>query len=409
MGTIPLLVFGVALLAASAAAGCASLGSEGSQVDQLQQVEWEEGLYAVTYERELRREGDDEALSRECEFYFEITESSDGEVQVRQKGLLPDTEPPIEDHLQFITLYNRFECVVPDFRVGQPITSSEASAEELSEQLEARIATYYDESRYPFGTGVGHASMRRFHVAYLQESARWWTDFLSAALLAHADGAVQIQSGNCPGDADATCRIVSLTSHNAHIRGEWLWLAGSDSAVREMPVTSQLRLGFRNDQRMPMIADRHMEADGAEITEQISIERIDRHEAQRVEAAAQSLPEADKHWVSDNYFGFIDKRAIDRMICDRSEELQACFTDRLCDKRDSSITIKLAWRIESDGLVSNVEIAESNADDPALESCVKDRVEEFVFPRPHMGRIDLTYPLKFKAQTDEDREAAEAE
>ncbi len=92
---------------------------------------------------------------------------------------------------------------------------------------------------------------------------------------------------------------------------------------------------------------------------------------------------------------FCDPGDIQRVVGARSDAIQHCFDRRLQTDPSLSGNLTMNWRVELDGSVSNVLVAESTIADPEVEGCITRVIERMRFAEPDGGMCDINYPFVF--------------
>ena len=99
--------------------------------------------------------------------------------------------------------------------------------------------------------------------------------------------------------------------------------------------------------------------------------------------------------VVEPLIGEIDPTLVESTIQKYRYELQACFEGALKRDRFTRGAMEWRWRIDSRGLLSELELVKSNINDPVMSRCVRQKMSAWRFPKPRRGSIEITYPFEF--------------
>ncbi len=99
--------------------------------------------------------------------------------------------------------------------------------------------------------------------------------------------------------------------------------------------------------------------------------------------------------VVEPLIGEIDPTLVESTIQKYRYELQACFEGALKRDRFTRGAMEWRWRIDSRGLMSELELVKSNINDPVMSRCVRKKMSAWRFPKPRRGSIEITYPFEF--------------
>jgi len=93
--------------------------------------------------------------------------------------------------------------------------------------------------------------------------------------------------------------------------------------------------------------------------------------------------------------GSIDQSVIEDVIKRHLGQISYCYQRELPKNPSLAGKIKISFFIEMDGTVSRAEVTLSTMENPAVESCIVDRVMKMKFPQPPEEVIHVVYPFIF--------------
>ena len=97
------------------------------------------------------------------------------------------------------------------------------------------------------------------------------------------------------------------------------------------------------------------------------------------------------------------KDVIARVIRLKFSEIKFCYEKSLQQSPDLAGKLVVLFVIDATGTVSEANVAEATIEDPALETCVLNRVRRWKFPEPRGGGVvSVTHPWFFKPAGSED-------
>lgn len=98
----------------------------------------------------------------------------------------------------------------------------------------------------------------------------------------------------------------------------------------------------------------------------------------------------------DGDFGDLTPEQIRKTVASRARSYQACFEAQLSRDPKLAGTIKIAWRVDSQGAVAGAKIKSTTMANTAVESCLLRRIKELRFPPPaNGGEAAITFPFTF--------------
>ncbi len=92
---------------------------------------------------------------------------------------------------------------------------------------------------------------------------------------------------------------------------------------------------------------------------------------------------------------FCDPANIRQVVGSRTNAIQHCYERELQTNPELSGNVTVNWRIELDGTVSNVMIAESSLGSSRAEGCIVRQVQRMRFAEPDGGMCDIDFPFVF--------------
>lgn len=95
--------------------------------------------------------------------------------------------------------------------------------------------------------------------------------------------------------------------------------------------------------------------------------------------------------------GFCKEADILRVVRTRQQGVSFCYEKALARRPDLSGKLTLRWRIDLDGSLSQVQVAEDSLGDAEVAGCVRRVVERWRFPRPEGGQCVVHFPFVFTA------------
>lgn len=99
--------------------------------------------------------------------------------------------------------------------------------------------------------------------------------------------------------------------------------------------------------------------------------------------------------VHEPLVGEIDPSLIERFIKQNRFQLQLCYELALRRNELATGTMEWKWRIDSRGLISDVALVSTTIKDPKMQTCVRQKIANWRFPRPRRGSVEISYPFEF--------------
>ena len=94
--------------------------------------------------------------------------------------------------------------------------------------------------------------------------------------------------------------------------------------------------------------------------------------------------------------GSIDKRLIQKVVRQHTNELRACYERELAKVKDLKGRIVAVWIIAPQGNVTSAVIKETTMNNKNVETCITDSVKYWRFPAPKGGGMaQVEYPFEF--------------
>lgn len=103
--------------------------------------------------------------------------------------------------------------------------------------------------------------------------------------------------------------------------------------------------------------------------------------------------------------GSLDKAVIRRVIQQHLNEVKNCYEAALEKNASLAGRMMVRFTIEPDGKVGESSVPESSLNSPAAESCIRDAVRTWIFPRPQSGKVVVTYPFVLASAPPAERAA----
>lgn len=104
--------------------------------------------------------------------------------------------------------------------------------------------------------------------------------------------------------------------------------------------------------------------------------------------SCQSLLQPDSH-------GDLYSQAIYSVIKLNSDQLDPCYDKALEGKPDLRGRLKVSWQINATGHTQDVKMVETTIADKALQSCVEESIQNWIFPIPSFHPIQVSSPFTF--------------
>ena len=103
------------------------------------------------------------------------------------------------------------------------------------------------------------------------------------------------------------------------------------------------------------------------------------------------------HEENPDVQGKLDRNLIAATVRKYLAGIKACYEYQL--KRDPNLKgkINVRFTIGTEGAVTEVTILSSSLEDELVKSCVKRRIERWIFPKPEEGTVTVLYPFIFTA------------
>lgn len=93
--------------------------------------------------------------------------------------------------------------------------------------------------------------------------------------------------------------------------------------------------------------------------------------------------------------GEIDPNLIERFIKQNRFQLQLCYELALRRNESATGTMNWKWRIDSRGLITDVALISTTIKDSKMQTCVRQKISNWRFPRPRRGSVEIVYPFEF--------------
>jgi len=116
-------------------------------------------------------------------------------------------------------------------------------------------------------------------------------------------------------------------------------------------------------------------------------------EASEYGGKATKSREAPK--IREPLIGEIEPALIERTIAKYRFELQLCFELALRRNNLTRGVMEWRWRIDSRGMISDINLVSSTITDQNMASCIREKMSKWRFPRPRRGSVEISYPFEF--------------
>jgi hypothetical protein len=111
---------------------------------------------------------------------------------------------------------------------------------------------------------------------------------------------------------------------------------------------------------------------------------------------ASELGTSSQQRIKEPLIGEIAPVAIENLIKKRLFELRLCYELALRRDASASGSMELKWRIDSYGKISDIALVSSSIDDKTMQSCVKQKIARWIFPKPKRGSVEVSFPFIFE-------------
>ena len=102
-----------------------------------------------------------------------------------------------------------------------------------------------------------------------------------------------------------------------------------------------------------------------------------------------------KQRILEPLIGEIEPHLVEKTVNQNIYQLRICY--ELAMRRNDAARgrVEWSWRIDSRGLISDVELLSSSIKDKQMTECMKAKIAEWKFPRPRRGSVIVKYPFEF--------------
>lgn len=123
------------------------------------------------------------------------------------------------------------------------------------------------------------------------------------------------------------------------------------------------------------------------------------HDQYFTSLVASTLGKEENKIIKEPLIGQIDLNKLKSAIKNNKYKLNLCYEKVL--RRDHTLAGKMnwSWRIDSSGMVSEINLLKTTLSDNSLIECIKESLSTWQFPRPAKGSIKVSHSFVFEPQS----------
>lgn len=106
-------------------------------------------------------------------------------------------------------------------------------------------------------------------------------------------------------------------------------------------------------------------------------------------------PVKEEPTIQEPMVGHLEPALVEKTITAGRYQLRLCY--ELALRRNQAVKGSMEWRwqINSQGLISNIDLLQTSIKDDELVRCVHDKIANWKFPKPRGGSVEVRYPFEF--------------
>ncbi len=114
-----------------------------------------------------------------------------------------------------------------------------------------------------------------------------------------------------------------------------------------------------------------------------------------IKASSWGSPVHEAPIIREPLAGHIDPKDVEKIISAGRYQLRLCYEIALRRNQAAKGSMEWLMRIDSRGIVSNIDLITNSLNDEELVRCIRDRIAAWKFPKPRGGSVEVRYPFEF--------------
>lgn len=102
--------------------------------------------------------------------------------------------------------------------------------------------------------------------------------------------------------------------------------------------------------------------------------------------------------IKEPLVGELQPALIEKVIKQRKIDLQLCYEIALRKNKFLEGKTEWSWIINTNGKTNQIQLINTTINDDNMLKCIKDKISNWVFPKPHRGSLVIQYPFVFKSE-----------